>query len=98
MLDLEEVKLYLRIDGDEEDTLITSLIGTAEEICEQILRHPLSEFESIPLTVEQAMLFCVANIYEKREGVANYNKGSGGIEEIIHLMKMMLSTYRKEIW
>lgn len=98
MLDLEELKLYLRIDGDEENALITSLIGTAEEICEQILRQPLSEFDPIPLTVKQAMLFCVANMYEKREGVANYNKSNGGIEEIIHVMKMMLNTYRKEVW
>lgn len=98
MLSLEEVKLYLRIDGDEEDLLITALIGTAKELCEQILRHPLSEFETIPLTVKQATLFCIANIYEKREGVANYNKGSGGIEDIIHVMKIILNTYRKEIW
>ena len=56
---LEEVKLYLRIDGDEEDTLITNFISTAVEICEDILRYPLSEFEEIPAVVRQAVLYCV---------------------------------------
>lgn len=30
MMDLNEVKLYLRIDTDDEDMLITELIGAAE--------------------------------------------------------------------
>lgn len=52
MLSLEEVKLYLRIDGDEEDTLIASFLDTAQELCEGILRFPLSEFEKLPETVK----------------------------------------------
>ncbi len=99
MLSLEEVKLYLRVDGDEEDALITSLIGTAKEICEQILRYPFEDFEKIPLTVKQAMLYCIANIYEKREGTYNYSRyDSGGVEKTIEIMKLILSNHRKERW
>lgn len=39
ILSLEEVKLYLRVDGDEENTLITNFIIAAEELCEGILRY-----------------------------------------------------------
>ena len=95
----EKVKLYLRVDGDEEDTLITSLIFTAQEICEEILRYPLSEFDEIPALVRQALLYCVANMYEKREGTHNNPKTeSGGIKETINVMKLILGNLRRESW
>ena len=99
MLSLEEVKLYLRVDGDEEDILITSFIETAVEICEDILRFPISQFEEVPPVVRQAILYCVANLYEKREGTYYYLKNeSGGISETINVMKLMLGNLREESW
>ena len=99
VVSLEEAKIYLRIDGDEEDTLITNFILTAEEICEDILRYPLSEFEEIPKTVMQAVLYAVANMYEKREGTYYYLKNeSGSISETIKVMKLILGNLRRESW
>lgn len=99
IVNLEEAKLYLRIDGDEEDTLITSFIFAAEEICEDILRYPLSEFEEIPKLVKQAVLYGIANMYEKREGSYYYMKNeSGSISETINVMKLILGNLRKESW
>lgn len=96
---LEEVKLYLRLDSDEEDTLITNFIFTAEELCQDILRYPLSEFDEIPAAVRQAVLYCVANMYEKREGSYYYLKNEGGgIEETVKVMKLMLSNLRRKEW
>ena len=99
VVSLEEVKLYLRIDGDEEDTLITHLILTAEEMCEEILRYPLGEFEEIPKLVKQAILYAVANMYEKREGSHYYLKNeSGNITDTMQVMKLILGNLRKESW
>lgn len=99
VISLEEAKLYLRIDGDVEDTLITSFILTAEEICEDILRYPLSEFKEVPKIVKQAVLYGVANMYEKREGSYYYMKNeSGSISETINVMKLILGNLRKESW
>ena len=99
ILELEEVKLYLRVDSDEEDTLITNFILTAEEICEDILRYPLSEFEEVPKLVRQAVLYGVANMYEKREGSYYYMiNESGSISETINVMKLILGNLRKESW
>lgn len=99
VLTLEEVKLYLKVDGDEEDALIISFIQTAQEICEDILRYPLSDIDTIPLVVKQSMLYCIANMYEKREGTYNYLKNeSSGIKETVDVMKTILSSYRKESW
>ena len=99
MIPLEEVKLYLRVEGDEVDALISSFIEIARNICEDILRYPLSEFEEVPVLVKQAMLYCIANMYEKREGTHHYMKNeSGGILETINMMKLMLNCLRKESW
>lgn len=97
MLTLDEVKLYLRIDGDEENTLITNFIFTAQEICEDILRYPLAEFIEVPAVVRQALLYCVASMYEKREGTHYRNEG-GGMAETINIMRLILVNLRKEIW
>jgi uncharacterized phage protein (predicted DNA packaging) len=99
IVNLDEAKLYLRIDGDEEDTLITSFIYTAEEICEDILRYSLSEFQEVPRVVKQAILYCIANLYEKREGTFYYLKNeSGSISETIDVMKLILGNLRRESW
>lgn len=95
---LEETKLYLRIDSDEENTLITNFIFTAEEICEDILRYPLSEFEEVPKVVRQAVLYAVANMYEKREGTYSPKNENGSISETINVMKLILGNLRRESW
>lgn len=95
IITLEEAKLYLRIDGGEEDALITNFILTAEEICEDILRYPLSEFEEVPKVVRQAVHYAIANMYEKREGMKDE---SGNISETIKVMKLILGNLRRESW
>jgi uncharacterized phage protein (predicted DNA packaging) len=64
---LEETKLLFKIDGDEEDALITNFIFTAEEICEEYIRYPLSEFEEVPKVSKASSLYAVANMYEKEK-------------------------------
>lgn len=90
ILELEEAKLYLRVEGDEEDTLITNFILSAEEICEAMLRCSLSEFEEIPTTINLAILYIVSNMYETRE---DFN-----IENVLDVTKRLLFAYRKEAW
>lgn len=90
VISLEEVKLYLRVDGDEENTLITSFIITAEEMCEGILRFPLTEFTELPETVKQSILYAVANMYEEREKI--------DMKNIHDVMARLLFSYRKESW
>lgn len=87
---LEEVKLYLRVDGDEENTLITNFILTAEEICEGILRFPLTDFTELPETIKQAIFYAVANMYEKRENIE--------MKEVLNVITRLLFSYRKEGW
>ena len=87
---LEEVKAYLRVDGDEEDMLITSFIIAAEEMCEGILRYTFNELTLIPETVKQTIFYIVGQLYENREQVQ--------IDEILEVVKYLLFNFRKESW
>ncbi|MDU6542887.1 head-tail connector protein [Clostridium sp.] len=90
VVSLEEIKLYLRVDGEEEDTLISTFINVSEDLVEGILRYPLSEFEVLPEIIKQAVMYSVANMYEKRE---DYD-----VKEVIDIMTKLLFSYRKDEW
>ncbi|GEM_PF-47492 len=90
VLTLEEVKLYLRVDGDEENTLITKFILTLQELCEEILRFELTEYEVVPELARQAILYAVVNMYEQRE---NFD-----VKAVIDTMIRLLFSYRRESW
>ena len=94
MLTLKETKEFLGVDGDEEDRLISSLIITAKELTEEVLRRPLSDFEEVPDTVHQAMLIVAATLYEERQVVKD--KSGVDINETLDLVRRMLFAYRKE--
>ena len=90
VVSLEEIKLYLRVDGEEEDTLISIFINVSEDLVEGILRYSVSEFEVVPEIVKQAVMYSVANMYEKRE---DYDA-----KEVIDIMTKLLFSYRKDEW
>lgn len=90
IITLDEAKQYLRVDGDEENTLITSFISAAEELCEYILRFPLTELAETPEAVKQSVLYAVGNFYEERENV--------DMKEVIDVMTRLLFAWRKEGW
>ena len=94
MLTLQETKDFLRLDGDDEDALISSLIITAKGLTEEVLRRQLSEFEEIPEPVHQAMLIVVGTLYEERQ-VAK-DKSGVDIKETLDLVRRMLFAYRRE--
>lgn len=94
MITLQEAKEFLRIDGDDEENLIASLIVSAQELTEDILRRPLVELEPLPETIRQAMLIVVATLYEERQ--VSKDKSGIDIAETIELVKRMLFAYRKE--
>ena len=72
MVTLEEMKQYLRIDYDDDDSLICDLITSAKKTCMDIARvdeeEVLSEIENAKI----AVMFAVAYMYEHREE-ANHN-------------------------
>ena len=93
MLTLQETKVFLRVDGDEDDTLISSLIITAQVLTEDILRRPLSEFGELPDPIKQAMLIIIGTLYEERQ--VSKDKAGVDIKETLDLVRQMLFGYRR---
>lgn len=96
MLTLQEAKEFLRVDGDEEDALISSLILTAKDLTEDVMRRKLTDFDELPETVRQAMLILVATLYEERQ----VSKGKTGVSvaDTLDLARRMLFAYRKGVF
>ena len=51
LVTVDEAKLYLRLDGTEEDALIQTLLETAESLCKDIVRTDIDEMEEIARNV-----------------------------------------------
>lgn len=97
MIDLANVKMHLRVDGDEEDALIGGYIEAAKAHIEQHCDRKLVETDPVEpdemgLTrdVEQAVLLLVGHWYANREAVA-----VGTIATAMPLAVERLLWYRK---
>lgn len=67
VVSLEETKQYLRVDFDDDDELIATLIDTAERLCRDVARAgSVSSLAAYP-AAKPAVLYTVAYLYEHRE-------------------------------
>ena len=64
---LEEMKNYLRVDDDEDDGLITTLLASAERMCMDILRTDEESGLQEAENGKTAVMYTVAYLYEHRE-------------------------------
>lgn len=84
IITLEETKQYLRVDGTDEDTLITSLIAAAETYLSNATGNQFDNSNSL------AKLFCwvlVTDWYENREHVG---RASERVRPIVESMLAQL--------
>lgn len=64
---LDDMKLYLRVDSEDEDDLVAGLITSAECLCRDILRlEDGADLDDYPNT-EAAVMYAAAFMYEHRE-------------------------------
>ena len=80
---LKEAKKYLRVDHDDEDTIIRKFIRAAETLCEGTLRKAV---EPLPIN-KVAALFAVAHLYEHRE--------NADMDELTRMLRYILATERE---
>lgn len=86
LVSLEEAKAYLKIEYDEEDDLLLSLIASAEDLCATILRKDLPEDD----TVRVAVLYAVSYLFDSR--------GETNMTDLIGMLKAILSGKREEVF
>ena len=88
IITLEQAKGYLRVDGNEEDTLIELLLNSAQNLCQDVTRLNESEFESAGEVAKIAVLFALGYFYEHRE--------DGNHHELTLRLRALLFGIRKE--
>ena len=72
MLTLQETRLHLRVDHDDEDVLIEALMATATAACADFLNMPAADLVvAVPAPVKSAALLLVGNLYENRESMGD---------------------------
>ena len=84
-LTLAEIKEYLRIDGEEENSLLTALLSAAISHSENYLQAPMPS--ETPTPVKQALLILIGHFYEQRAG-----------KDIPNVVYVLLSPYRAHLW
>lgn len=68
MVTLEEMKQYLRVNFDDDDSLISSLIASSEKLCQSVARIDTQrEINKHQEELKTAVLYTVAYLYEHRE-------------------------------
>ena len=64
---VKEVKTFLRVDHNEDDTLIRSYIYAAESLCLDVMRTDDRTLLKSEKNAKVARLYAVAYFYEHRE-------------------------------
>ena len=67
IVSLAELKAHLRVQTDDEDTLLTSLLAQAEAAAEDYCRADFHSMETPPETVRLAVLLMASHFYEYRD-------------------------------
>lgn len=74
LVTLREVKDYLRIDTNDEDDVVASLMQNAVTLCKDVARvEKVEDFEALGEVAKQAVLYSTAYLYEHREN-ADYHQ------------------------
>lgn len=64
MIQLSDMKTYLRVDGEQDDTVLRQLMETAQVLCRDILRTSTPEQSRM---LDMAMMYATAYLYEHRD-------------------------------
>ena len=73
MVTLQEVKQYLRIDFEDDEPLLLSLIFTAKQLVMDVGRMDETQLAENEDVVRTAMLYTVSYLYENRN-TADFSK------------------------
>ena len=82
MITLKEARNYLRVDYEEDDSLIQNLLSTAKNLVMDVGRMDESALAENEETVRTAMLFVLGYLYENRSN-PDYQKLTLNLRSIL---------------
>lgn len=90
LIPMDEAKLYLKVDNDEEDDFIENLIESAEKIVMDVARLNQEGLLKDEKTTRIAVLYTLAYLFEHREE-AEYH-------ELTMMLRNLLFGVRTEVF
>lgn len=87
---LEEMKTYLRVDFDDDDSILSAFIESAQALCMDIARIEDADDFAVANNSRIAVMYAVAYFYEHREE-ADYH-------ELTMTLRALLFGSRKEVF
>ena len=85
-MELEDIKSYLRIDGDEEDGLLRTMIDAGKEF----IRSAVGEYDDTDSTAQILLAAVVQNMYDNRELMQSEQQVKKRIEYTFQSMILQL--------
>ena len=85
-MELEDIKSYLRIDGDEEDSLLRTMIDAGKEF----IRSAVGEYDDTDSTAQVLLAAVVQNMYDNRELMQSEQQVKKRIEYTFQSMVLQL--------
>ena len=85
-MELEDIKSYLRIDGDEEDDLLRTMIDAGKEF----IRSAVGEYDDTDSTAQILLAAVVQNMYDNRELMQSEQQVKKRIEYTFQSMILQL--------
>ncbi len=68
LVNIDEIKSYLRIDGNDDDTMVNALMRTAQDLCLVVARCDEEDIQEGDMNlVRTAIFYAAAFLYEHRE-------------------------------
>lgn len=89
-INLEMVKDYLRIDHEDDDIMLTTMLFAAKSFIQSYLNQKFSDFKELPDEFTIACLALVSHWYEKREIQGNKDDG----KEMKYIFSGLLDLHR----
>jgi uncharacterized phage protein (predicted DNA packaging) len=89
-IDLDLVKEYLRIDHNDDDKMLSTMLIAAKSFIQSYLNKRFEEFDELPDEFTIACLAIVSHWYEKREIQGDKNTG----KELSYIFSGLLDLHR----
>ena len=89
MVTVEEARNYLRIDNEDDDGLVETLLKTSKQLCLDVARCENETFEESDIS-RTAMLYTLGYLYEHREEADHH--------ELILTIRSLLFSLREGVF